>query len=137
MRAHRHYRLLAVAALLLFFALALDTAGRKSVTTDEPLYLVHSIAMQQTGVMALPEMHVPLTYRLVGALLRTEGKLPDVTLSPSWDGANPYAIGREYTWRDDLPTDRVVWLGRFVVVLMGVLLGALGAGAGAVDSEPV
>ena len=125
MRAHPHYRLLAVAALLLFFALALDTAGRKSVTTDEPLHLVHSIAMQQTGVMALPEMHVPLTYRLVGTLLRTEGKLPDVTLSPSWDGANPYVIGREYTWRDDLPTDRVVWLGRFVVVLMGVLLGAL------------
>ncbi len=125
MRAHSHYRLLAVAALLLFFALALDTAGRKSVTTDEPLHLVHSIAMQQTGLMALPEMHVPLTYRLVGTLLRTEGELPDVTLSPSWDGANPYGIGREYTWRDDLPTDRVVWVGRFVVVLMGVLLGAL------------
>jgi len=125
MRARHHYRLLAVAALLLFFALALDTAGRKAVTTDEPLHLVHSIAMQQTGVMALPEMHVPLTYRLVGELLRTEGALPDVTRSPSWSSANPYQIGREYTWRDDLPTDRVVWLGRFVVVLMGVLLGAL------------
>ena len=124
MRPHYH-RTLAVAALLLFFALALDTAGRTSVTTDEPLHLVHSVAMQQTGVMALPEMHVPLTYRLVGDLLGTEGLLPDVTQSPSWPSANPYDIGREYTWRDDLPTDRVVWLGRYVVVLMGVLLGAL------------
>ncbi len=124
MRPHYH-RTLAVAALLLFFALALDTAGCNSVTTDEPLHLVHSVAMQQTGVMALPEMHVPLTYRLVGGLLGTEGLLPDVTQSPSWPSANPYDIGREYTWRDDLPTDRVVWLGRYVVVLMGVLLGAL------------
>ena len=128
MRPRLHSRLFAVAALLLFFALALDTAGRKAVTTDEPLHLVHSVAMLQTGVMALPEMHVPLTYRLVGGLLRSEGALPDVTLSPSWRSANPYEIGREYTWRDDLPTDRVIWLGRFVVVLMGVLLGALLAG---------
>ena len=128
MRPRHHYRLLAVAALLLFFALALDTAGRKAVTTDEPLHLVHSVAMLQTGVMALPEMHVPLTYRLAGGLLRSEGALPDVTLSASWRSANPFEIGREYTWRDDLPTDRVIWLGRYVVVLMGVLLGALLAG---------
>ena len=128
MRARLHYRLLAVVALLLFFALALDTAGSKAVTTDEPLHLVHTIVMEQTGVMALPEMHVPLTYRLAGGLLRTEGALPDVTRSPSWSSANPYEIGREYTFRADLPTDRVIWLGRFVIVLMGVVLGALLAG---------
>ena len=128
MRARLHYRLLAVVALLLFFALALDTAGSKAVTTDEPLHLVHTIVMEQTGVMALPEMHVPLTYRLAGGLLRTEGARPDVTRSPSWSSANPYEIGREYTFRADLPTDRVIWLGRFVIVLMGVVLGALLAG---------
>ena len=128
MRPRLPYRLVAAAALLLFFALALDTAGYKAVTTDEPLHLVHSVAMLQTGVMALPEMHVPLTYRLAGGLLRSEGALPDVTLTASWRSANPYEIGREYTWREDLATDRVIWLGRYVAVLMGVLLGALLAG---------
>jgi len=119
------HRLLAVAVLLVFFALALDTAGRKAVTTDEPLHLAHAVTLLQTGAMRIPEMHVPLTYRLAGALLRTEGPLPDVTTSPSWATLNPYEIGREYLWRDDLPTDRVIWLGRFVVVALGVLLGAL------------
>ena len=128
MRTRLHYRLFTVAALLLFFALALNTAGRKAITTDEPLHLVHSIVMKQTGVMALPEMHVPLTYRLVGGLLRSGGPLPDVTQSPSWPSANPYEIGREYVFGDDLPTNRIIWLGRFVVVLMGMLLGALMGG---------
>lgn len=119
------HRLIVVAALLTFFALGLDTAGRKAVTTDEPLHLTHAITMRETGVMALPEMHTPLTYRLVASLLATEPPLPAVTTLPSWPSQNPYHISRELVWRDDIHTDRVVWLGRFVVVLMGVLLGAL------------
>ncbi|WP_162292453.1 ArnT family glycosyltransferase [Candidatus Promineifilum breve] len=119
------YRFLAVAALLIFFALALDTAGRKAVTTDEPLHLTHSIAMLQTGLMSIPEMHTPLTYQLIGRLLATEPPLPDVTALDSWPTLNPFVISRELIWRDDVATDRIVWLGRFVVAGMGVLLGAL------------
>ncbi|HMT20299.1 MAG TPA: glycosyltransferase family 39 protein [Promineifilum sp.] len=119
------YRFLAVSALLLFFALALNAAGRKAVTTDEPLHLTHSIAMHQTGIMSIPEMHTPLTYRLIGGLLATEPPLPDITTLDSWPTQNPYLISRELIWRDDADTDRIVWLGRFVVVCMGVLLGAL------------
>ncbi len=119
------YRLMAVAALLIFFALALDAAGRKAATTDEPLHLTHSIAMLQTGRMPIPEMHTPLTYRLIAALLATEPPLPDVTALDSWPTLNPYDISRELLWQPGIATDRVLWLGRFVVVLMGVLLGAL------------
>ena len=119
------YRFLAAAALLLFFALALDTAGRKAVTTDEPLHLTHSLTMRETGVMSIPEMHTPLVYRLVGTVLATEPSLPLVTALESWPTRNPYIIGRELLWRGDIDTDRVVWLGRFVVVGLGVLLGAL------------
>lgn len=124
--AHRlAYRLITVAALLAFFALALQTARAKAVTTDEPLHLTHAITMYQTGAMRIPEMHTPLTYRLIGGLLATEPPLPDVTTLATWATRNPYDIGRELIWRNDLNTDRVVWLGRFVVVGMGVLLGAL------------
>ncbi len=119
------YRLIAIAALLAFFFLALDTASRKAVTTDEPLHLTHSISMRQLGGMPLPEMHTPLTYRLIGGLLATEPPLPAVTELKSWPSLNPYDISRELMWRDDLATDRVTWLARFVVAGMGVILGAV------------
>ncbi len=124
-RRRLQYRLLAVAALLVFFALALDTAGRKAITTDEPLHLVHALTLAQTGAMRIPEMHTPLTYRLAGGLLHTEPALPAVSATAAWPTLNPYDIGREYIRRDDVAIDRVIWLGRFVVVLMGVVLGAL------------
>lgn len=114
-----------VVFLLIFFALALDTAGRKAITTDEPLHLTHAIAMHQTGVMPIPEMHTPLTYRLISGLLGTEPPLPDITTLDTWPGQNPYAISRELLWRTDIHIDRIVWLGRFVVIGMGVILGAL------------
>ena len=114
-----------VAFLLLFFALALDTAGQKAITTDEPLHLTHAIAMHQTGVMPIPEMHTPLTYRLISGLLGTEPPLPDITTLDTWPGLNPFDISREILWRADVQTDRVVWLGRFIVASMGVMLGAL------------
>ena len=67
----------------------------------------------------------PLTYQLIGRLLATEPPLPDVTALDSWPTLNPFVISRELIWRDDVATDRIVWLGRFVVAGMGVLLGAL------------
>jgi len=114
-----------IAFLLVFFALALDTAGRKAITTDEPLHLTHAIAMYRTGVMSIPEMHTPLTYRLISGLLSTEPSLPDITTLDTWSKQNPYEISRELLWRADIDTDRITWLGRFVVVSMGVILGAL------------
>lgn len=116
---------IAVTFLLVFFALALDTAGRKAITTDEPLHLTHAIAMHQTGVMSIPEMHTPLTYRLISGLLATEPPLPDITTLETWPGLNPYDISRELIWRQDVNIGRIAWLGRFVVAAMGVALGAL------------
>ncbi len=115
-----------IAFLLVFFALALDTAGRKAITTDEPLHLTHAIAMYRTGVMSIPEMHTPLTYRLISGLLATEPPLPDITTLDTWSKQNPSTRSAvELLWRADIDTDRITWLGRFVVVSMGVILGAL------------
>ena len=125
MHTRAAHRCLAVVALLLFFALALDTAGRKAATTDEPLHLTHAVTVLQTGTMTIPEMHVPFVYRLVGTLLATEPPLPEVTALTTWPTGNSYDIARELLWRDDLNTDRVVWLARFVIVCLGTLLGAL------------
>jgi len=81
--------------------------------------------MYRTGVMSIPEMHTPLTYRLISGLLSTEPSLPDITTLDTWSKQNPYEISRELLWRADIDTDRITWLGRFVVVSMGVILGAL------------
>ena len=79
MHARLHYRLLTVAALLLFFALALDTAGDKAITTDEPLHLARSIAMRQTGQLSLSDKHVPLVYRLTSLALLTEDDVDELS----------------------------------------------------------
>ena len=125
MRTRFHYRLLAVAALLLFFALALNTAGQEAITTDEPLHLARGIAMRQTGYLSLSDKHVPLIYRLVSLALLTEDDLPQMSRFAAWGAGSPYAIGQELVTTTGWPIDRAIWLGRAVIVLLGVVLGAL------------
>ena len=125
MRTRFHYRLLAVAALLLFFALALNTAGQEAITTDEPLHLARGIAMRQIGYLSLSDKHVPLIYRLVSLALLTEDDLPQMSRFAAWGAGSPYAIGQELVTTTGWPIDRAIWLSRAVIVLLGVVLGAL------------
>ena len=125
MRTRFHYRLLAVAALLLFFALALNTAGQEAITTDEPLHLARGIAMRQIGYLSLSDKHVPLIYRLVSLALLTEDDLPQMSHFAAWGAGSPYAIGQELVTTTGWPIDRAIWLSRAVIVLLGVVLGAL------------
>ena len=104
MRTRFHYRLLAVAALLLFFALALNTAGQEAITTDEPLHLARGIAMRQTGYLSLSDKHVPLIYRLVSLALLTEDDLPQMSRFAAWGAGSPYAIGQELVTTTGCPS---------------------------------
>jgi hypothetical protein len=113
-----------VVALLVFFALALDAAGRKAVTTDEPLHLLRGAALSQSGDFSLQYEHTPLSHRLIGALAPTEPTLPLVTELPARPSGDRSAIAHELLWESGLDVDRMVLLGRLPIVWTGVLLGA-------------
>ena len=78
-------RLLVVAGLLLFFALAVGAAVDKSPTIDEPAHVTRGIVLSQTGELSLQVGHTPLSHRLMGLLMPTEPTLADVTTLPAED----------------------------------------------------
>jgi hypothetical protein len=114
-----------VAALLVFFALALDTAARKSITTDEPIHLTRGVAISQSGDFSLQYEHAPLSHRLIGALLPAEPTLPLLADLPTRPSGDRSAIARELLWDNGVDVERALFLGRLPIVWVGVLLGAV------------
>jgi hypothetical protein len=114
-----------VVALLLFFALALDTAARKAITTDEPIHLTRGVALSQSGDLSLQYEHAPLSHRLIGVLLPFEPTLPlvaELLARPSGDRS---AIAAELLWDGEVDVERALFLGRVPIVWVGTLLGAV------------
>lgn len=119
------YRLVVVAGLLLFFALAAGAAVAKGPTTDEPIHLTRGVLLAQTGDLSLQYEHGPLSHRLIGFFARTETNLPRVHDLASWATGDRTAISAEFLWQHGVDVDRFVFLGRLSIVLVGVLLGAV------------
>lgn len=126
---HRAYvlasRLVAVAGLLLFFALALGAAAAKGPTTDEPIHLTRGVLLAQAGDLSLQYEHGPLSHRLIGLLTRTEPNMPRVHELESWAAGDRTEIASEFLWRSGVAVERFLFLGRLPIVWVGVLLGAV------------
>ncbi|MEZ4644243.1 MAG: hypothetical protein R3E31_16175 [Chloroflexota bacterium] len=121
------FRLVQLACLLIFFALALSTALAKSPTVDEPVHVLRGRTLWQTGSMRLQYEHGPLSHWLIGSLLFTEPTLGNVTDLPAWETADRIALAKALLWSADPLPDvrRVFLLARFPVLCVGLLLGAL------------
>lgn len=115
-----------IPALLLFFGLAVDTAVSKSLTNDEPTHLLRGVALWTTGDLQYQGAHTPLSHWLIGSLLTGESTLPDLTALPAWNG-DRVQLAREMLWANDSGTNlhRVLFLGRYPLILLGLLLGAV------------
>lgn len=113
-----------VAALLVFFALALGAARAKSPTNDEPIHLTRGAALRQIGSLALQYEHTPLSHRLIGTLLATERTLPPVVSLQSWASGDRVAIADELLWASGVDVERLLFLGRLPIIWTGLLLGA-------------
>jgi len=116
-------RLLVVAGLLLFFALAAGAAVDKAPTIDEPAHVTRGIVLSQTGELSLQVGHTPLSHRLMGLLMPTEPTLDDVTTLAAWPTRDRLAIADELLWQG-AAVDRILFLARLPIIWTGVLLGA-------------
>jgi hypothetical protein len=118
-------RILVVAALLVFFALAIDTARQKSPTNDEPVHLVRSAAIWQTGDLRLQYEHTPLSHWLIGLLLLVEPTIPDLATLPGWTNGDRLQLADAFLWRSGVHVNRVMFLGRMGIIWIALLAGAI------------
>lgn len=121
-RPHTH-PILIIICLLAFLAMGLDTAVQKSPTADEPIHITRAIAIAQNQDLRLQQEHAPLSHWLISTLLRTE-PLPPIHTLPGWDTADRLTVARTLLFERQLNLNRILWLSRLPIVLMGLLLGA-------------
>jgi hypothetical protein len=121
-------RLLVVASLLFFFALGLRAVIALAPTADEPLHVMRSLVLWQTGQLPYQSGHAPLSHYLIGLLLPSEPSAPDLEQLAAWPGPDKLALAHELFWAHEVDVDRFLFLARLPILLSGVILGALIAG---------
>lgn len=105
-----------VAAIVLFLALALTSAGSHSGTFDESVYVSAGYGYWRFGDFRLNTVHPPLSKLLAAAPLLAM----DVRMDPNdaaWLEAHPWKFGRRflYEWNDP---ERLLFWGRAATTLL-------------------
>lgn len=111
--------------LLLFWSRALVNIRDQSPIVDEPVHLTRGMAYWQTGDLRLQYGHPPLPHALIGSLLTLEPAFPAPDEIAGWSDARRIDIARHFLWDGDRPVERLLLLGRWPVLALGVLLSAL------------
>ena len=109
---------------LVFAFLTVSSYVRKSATWDEPQQLVSGYAALKLGHYRLDPEHPPLArmWAALPLLLTDDVRLR--TTRPSWQAGDAYAFGHAFLYLDN-DADRLLYRARFMIVLLGVLLGVL------------
>ncbi|MCI0395199.1 MAG: glycosyltransferase family 39 protein [Chloroflexi bacterium] len=110
--------------LLLFFALALDTALHKSLTVDEPVHLLRGLILWQTDDLRR-QTQPPLSHWLIGSLLFTEPQMPAVRELLDWPSDRRSSLAEAILWQSGLNVERLTLLARLPIIFTALLLGAL------------
>ncbi|MBC7251817.1 MAG: phospholipid carrier-dependent glycosyltransferase, partial [Anaerolineae bacterium] len=117
---------IAVALLLMMFALALGSARLKSPTMDEQNHIARGAAYLLTGDLRLSVEHPPLvnTLSALPLLLCPQLELP--LEHPSWQNGAWYVFADQFLWQANAhQVECIVFLSRLLVMALGLLLGAL------------
>jgi 4-amino-4-deoxy-L-arabinose transferase-like glycosyltransferase len=122
----RHRRWLAVPLLLVFFGLTLAQITTTSPTFDEGFTLLRGYAALRTGHL-VPIGHPPLAHWLSAAGVVLEPNLPDPRSLDGWYSDSYDDSSRDLLWRRGLNAGRISFLGRFPILLLGLILGAVTA----------
>lgn len=122
-RRHSSWYLGLVVGLLLFFALALAQITTTSPTFDEGFTLFRGYAALRTGYL-VPIKHPPLAHWLSALGVTLEPNLPDPRELRGWQTDQYDAASRDLLWERGLNAGRIVFLGRYPILLLGVILGA-------------
>ena len=122
----RTQRWLAIAAILLFFFLALDSMIGDSPTMDEQNHIARGLAYLRTGDPRLSVEHPPLVNALSALPLLT---MPEIELpldQASWQRQPPdvfwYQFAEEFMWglNRDLDIQKILFLSRLPVVYLTI-----------------
>ena len=127
-RANTHRRLWpAVAALLLFFFLAIQSLVDDSPTMDEQNHIARGLAFLRTGDPRLSLEHPPLVNSLSALPLLTMPALRLPTDHPSWQRREGwYEFADLFMWQYNHEATRIIFLARLPIVLLALVLGLVG-----------
>lgn len=122
------FRAVAVAALLLFFFLALDSLIDDSPTIDEQNHIARGLAFLRTGDPRLSVEHPPLVNVLSALPLLSMPELRLPTDDPSWERSEGwYEFADLFLWQyNDHNVDRIVFLARLPIVGLTIMLSLAG-----------
>jgi hypothetical protein len=126
MSKHPWAYLAAILLLILFMAQAVGNLTAQSPVVDEPSHIARAMAYWRVGDLRLQLGHPPLMHALAGLPLLLEPGVPDVSTLPGWQ--EPFdrgAVSQHALWDPERPTDRIVFLARWPVLMLALLLGAL------------
>lgn len=117
---------LATVLLACLFLQALGHARSASLTFDEGPHLAIGYTTLRTGDLRLQPVHIhpPLANMLAALPLLALPDLPDPRTIPGWEIASLSAVTDGVVWQYPQPA-RLAMAGRFPIILMMLLLGAL------------
>ena len=110
--------------LLAFFAQAITSATLKSPTFDEEFHVGRAYAYARARDLRMQQNHPPLVSALTGLPLLLMPELRDPTTIAGWDEAFLFTFADELFWRLGHDVDKMLFLARLPIILLGTLLGA-------------
>ncbi len=125
MKKHTWAYLVAVLLVGLFFAQAVSNLAAQSPVVDEPSHIARAMAYWRVGDLRLQIGHPPLIHALAGLPLLLEPGVPQLTRLPGWQPLEREKLNGHALWDEGRPTDRIVFLARWPVLMLALLLGAL------------
>jgi hypothetical protein len=110
--------------LLAFFAQAVTSIPLEAPTFDEEFHIARAYAYVRTGDLRMQQNHPPLVSVLAGLPLLLMPELTPPEKIPRWDDAFLFSFADNLFWRLGHDVDKMLFLARFPVILLGTLLGA-------------
>ncbi len=115
---------IATMLLLIFFSLSLSQLVSTSLTFDEGFYILRGYAFWRTGHL-IPLGHPPFAQHLSTLGVILEPNLPDPTTLDGWSTDKYDDVSRDLLWQRGINATRIVFLARFPILLIGLIVGAI------------
>lgn len=125
MKKHTWAYLIAAALVWLFFAQAVGNLSAQSPVVDEPSHIARAMAYWRASDLRLQVGHPPLMHALAGLPLLLEPGVPHLESLPGWQPLSREELNGHALWDEGRPTDRIVFLARWPMLMLALLLGAL------------
>lgn len=115
----------AVVLLLLFWGRLLHTATQQSVTFDEILHILQGVLFWRQWQLFSVVQNPPLINAWIG--LAVNGLFhPSLPLTqPAWGSNDWLTLSQLFMWQENPNGLQLIWAGRWAIMLLALLLGAL------------